>query len=102
MVTDIQTTTSLPDLIVVELHKQIKALGSQKAVADELDIPQSTITEILKGRRPTSESVAEKLGFVRITFFVKKSHVIRIISLLRKALEDDAHLQDLLEKVLKK
>ena len=102
MVTDIKPTASLPDLVANELRARIEKIGSAKKVAEELEIPQSMITEILKGRRMASPTIAEKLGFVRITFHVKRDRVLQVIHLLKMALEEDAHFQRLLDKVLEK
>ena len=103
MVTDIQETTlSLPDPVLLELKERIKTLGSQTAVANDLSISPSMITEILKGRRTASPSILEKLGFVRITFHIKKDRILPVIRLIKMAMDEDVHLQQILDKVLAK
>lgn len=74
--------TILPDPVIDELRRKIKASGSQKAAADELEISPSLITEILQGRRTASPSLLEKLGLVKIVVHVKSekaSDVFRAI-----------------------
>jgi plasmid maintenance system antidote protein VapI len=48
-----------------KIKEMVKKAGSQKAVAIELDISQVYLSDILKGNRNISESVAKKLGFKR-------------------------------------
>jgi transcriptional regulator with XRE-family HTH domain len=54
---------------IEKLKEMIKEKGNQKDVAKELDISQAYLSDILKGNRIVSQSVAKKLGFHRqITF----------------------------------
>ena len=73
-------------LVIDELKEQIRARGSQKAFADEIDLSPAYINDIIKGRRDLSDNVIEKLGFERITVFVKKNDVRIVESLIRAAL----------------
>ncbi len=85
MVSTDQITTPLPDPVVTELHKRIEKSGTQKVVASELEISESFLTEILKGRRTASPSLLEKLGFVRITLHVKSEQADSVVRAIQKA-----------------
>jgi plasmid maintenance system antidote protein VapI len=43
--------------------------GSQKAVAEVLDITPSYLSDILQGSRGISEKLARKIGYIRETVF---------------------------------
>lgn len=45
--------------------------SSQKKLAEQIGISPQYLSDILKGRREVSESVAEKLGFERVVTFVR-------------------------------
>lgn len=45
---------------------------SQTAVAEELGIKAPTLNQVLHGKRPVSEALAKKLGWERVTMFVKR------------------------------
>jgi DNA-binding transcriptional regulator YdaS (Cro superfamily) len=60
---------------VTELRQQVKAKGSQKAVADGLAISPSLLNDILKGKRNVSESLAARLGYERVIVYRKVRNV---------------------------
>lgn len=97
-----KTNTSLPDLAASELKRQIEKLGTASAVSEKSGVHRSVISGILKGRRIASENDAEKLGLMRITFFVKKSDAPRVTSILTEMLNENARLQKILDKVIEK
>lgn len=99
---NIQNPTRLPDLVVQELERRVKESGTQKMVAEELDISPQHLGDLIKGKRTASPALLEKLDIVRITFHVKKDRLKPVINLLKMALAEDAHFQRLLDKVLEK
>jgi hypothetical protein len=68
-----------PNLAIEELERRIKLAGSQKAVADDLDIPQSQLSEVLSGRRDLSERILEKIGFDKVVIHVSKQDTDRLL-----------------------
>jgi plasmid maintenance system antidote protein VapI len=52
-----------------KIKEMIKKAGSQKAVAQQLDISQAYLSDILKNKRAISDAVARKLGFKRSICF---------------------------------
>lgn len=57
--------------VITEINRLIEKHGTQSAVASELHISPSLLTEILKGRRGISDGLLDKLGFVKIVIHVK-------------------------------
>lgn len=48
----------------------VKRSGSQVAAAKELNISPAFLGDILRGARPISDNVAQKLGYRRVVQFV--------------------------------
>ncbi len=80
-----QVASPIPDPLIAELRKRIEKSGTQKAAAQELEISESFLTEILKGRRTASPSLLEKLGFVKITLHVKSEQADSVVRAIQKA-----------------
>ena len=59
------------DVVVQRIKMLLRQMGSQKLVADKLDISQSYLSDILAGKRVVSESVAKKLGFIRTYTYLR-------------------------------
>ncbi len=97
-----EITPALTDVFITELGERIKTLGTQEAVAKELEISPSLVTEFLKGRRIPSPAVLKKLGFTRISFHIRTERVKPVVRLIKMALSEDEHMQRLLDKVLEK
>lgn len=51
------------------LREFIRHAGNQASAADQLGIPQSELSQSLKGRREISERLAEKLGYRRVYMY---------------------------------
>ena len=49
----------------------INEAGNKKKAAKKLGISPSYLGDILTGRRQYSDSIAKKLGFVKITFYLR-------------------------------
>jgi len=45
---------------------------SQTSVARELGVSRAFLNQVLHGKRPVSETLARKLGWERVTVFVKR------------------------------
>jgi DNA-binding transcriptional regulator YdaS (Cro superfamily) len=52
-----------PQSFTEVLNAYISKAGSQRAAAEKLDISESFMCDILKGRKPVPPTLAEKLGF---------------------------------------
>jgi len=86
-------------LVMEELKHQIKTKGSQKAVAEEIDISPAYLGDILKGRRDLSDNVVEKLGYERITVYAKSGDAARVAKIIEAALDQLPHLETILNKL---
>jgi hypothetical protein len=53
------------------INEMVSTWGSQKAVADHLEISNAYMSDILAGNRPVSDAVARKLGYKRIVKYTK-------------------------------
>ena len=51
--------------------REIERLGSQKALADEIGISLGFLNDIVQGRAPVTQQVAEYFGYKKITGFVR-------------------------------
>lgn len=87
MLTDTKTTTLPHDPALAELWRRVKELGSQKAVAEELEIHPSYLGEMLSGKNPISENVLKKIGYVRLTVNVKENDAPLVMSAIDQALD---------------
>jgi plasmid maintenance system antidote protein VapI len=60
---------------ILEIIKQmVDKWGSQRAVADQLDISAAYMSDILKGNRDVSDTIARRLGYSRIIRFRKENN----------------------------
>ncbi len=53
------------------LTKRI-AVSTQRAVAEQLDVPASVLCETLKGKREPGPSLVKALGLERIVYYVER------------------------------
>lgn len=53
------------------IRGMVDEFGSQKAVAEHLDISQAYMGDILAGKRDISDQVARRFGYRRVVFFEK-------------------------------
>jgi plasmid maintenance system antidote protein VapI len=51
------------------LEDMVEVAGSQKAIARELEITPSYLSDILDGRRDISDKIARKLGYAKETVY---------------------------------
>lgn len=49
--------------VIIELHRKVAAVGSQKKAAKELGISTSYLCDLLAGRRELTVGLAKALGF---------------------------------------
>jgi plasmid maintenance system antidote protein VapI len=65
-----------PEITHEEMLKIIKAkvdeLGSQKKVAEYLEVSSAYLNDILSEKRAVSDAVAQKLGYRRVVKFRKE------------------------------
>ena len=54
------------DEILEIIEEMVKKWGSQKEVAEQLEISNAYMSDILAGLRPVSDAVAKKLGYKRV------------------------------------
>lgn len=59
------------DTILARLRGCVKVEGSQKAVAKKLGVSQQYLTDVLKGRRDISDTVARKMGYEKVAVFFR-------------------------------
>jgi hypothetical protein len=60
------------DELVALLKKEIKKHGDQKALAERIGITPGFLNDILVGRAPVTQQVAEYLGYNKVTGFEKR------------------------------
>ena len=63
----------MDNLAIETIKNLVKEAGTQAKVAENLGITPSYLSDILKGKREVSESVADKLGLLRRTIYVHVS-----------------------------
>lgn len=88
MVADTKTTTLPHDPALAELNRMVAKLGTQKAVAEALEIHPSYLGEMLSGKNPISENVLKKIGYVRLTVNVKEDHAPLVVSAIDVTLQE--------------
>jgi len=59
------------DDLVKLIWQEIDRLGSQKEVADAIGITAGFLNDILAGRAPVPDRVAQYFGYTRVVGFVK-------------------------------
>ena len=57
------------------IRQMVDKWGSQKAVADHLDISNAYMSDILAGNRPVSNAVARSLGYTKIVKYRKDGSI---------------------------
>ena len=87
MITDAKPTTLPHDPAKDELWRMVDELGSQKAVAEKLEIHPSYLGEMLSGKNPISENVLKKIGYIRLTINVKEDHAMLVMAAVVKTLD---------------
>ncbi len=55
------------------ISQLVMVRGSQKAVADELGVSKAHLGDILHGKKAIGPTVADKLGWKRMTVFMRKN-----------------------------
>lgn len=58
--------------MIEKLNEARERAGSMTALAKEFDMNDQFLGRVAQGRDPVSEKIADKLGFERLTVFVKK------------------------------
>lgn len=59
------------DEILSIIEQMVATWGSQKNVADHLEISNSYMSDILAGKRLVSDEVARKLGYKRVVKYAR-------------------------------
>lgn len=54
------------------LARMSKSLGSQKALAESLDVPESYLSAIINGRLEPGPAILEPLGIERVVTYRKR------------------------------
>ena len=62
---------NLENPVLEKIKSMVDEVGSQVEVAKQLCISTPYLNDILKGKRPISETVARKLGYFRIITFLR-------------------------------
>lgn len=101
MVIDTPTLALTPNVVTEELRRRI-GNGTQEALASELEISPSLITEILKGRRTASPSLLEKLGITEITVHVPNAHALHVVGAIQTVMGEVKLLDTVVEHARKK
>lgn len=57
--------------LIEKVQELVEQLGSQAAAAIELDISPTYISDLLAGRRPATDKIAQQFGYQRVTIFKK-------------------------------
>lgn len=60
------------DEMVRKLNEARERAGSMTALAEEFDMNDQFLGRVAQGRDPVSPKIAERLGFERLTVFVKR------------------------------
>ena len=76
----------VPNLAIEELKKRVAA-SSQKVVAEQLGISPQYLSDILMARRDLSDNVIVKLGFMKVSVYVKTQEVPQMIRAIETALD---------------
>ena len=77
--------TKPPSPVITELNTLIEQSGTQAAVAERLQISQSYLSDILKGKRGLSSALLQKLGFVEIVVHVREKDAPAAMKAIEKA-----------------
>ena len=64
--------------IVRELAQECAAAGSQAAWARKRGISATHVNEVLNGRRDLTDSIANALGYSRVTRYVRVRHPAKV------------------------
>lgn len=102
MLTDAKTTTLPHDPALAELWRMVEELGTQQAVAEKLEIHPSYLGRLLSGRDPISETVLEKIGYIRLVVNVKEDRAALVVSAIDTALVLAKHEAEGFDLILKK
>jgi transcriptional regulator with XRE-family HTH domain len=73
------------NLAFQELERRVNAAGSRSAVAEELNIAPSQLSDVLNGRREISQGMLKKLGFDKVVISVRKQDKAKLIRAIRPA-----------------
>lgn len=61
---------TLPQLII-ELEHLVNRCGSQKALAERLNVSQAYLSDVLSGRREPGDKILAPLGLTRVVTYQK-------------------------------
>lgn len=88
--------------VIGYLKNRVKELGSQAAVAEELDISAQHLGDVLAGNRNLGEKVLERLGFEKVVVHVKLHAVPDVVRAIEMAQLEAEHINGIKRKVFKK
>lgn len=83
------------------LNKRAEELGSQKAVAEELGISPSHLSDVLSGKRNLGEEILEQIGFEKVIVHVRSSAVPEVVRAIETAQAEADHLRNLGNRIIK-
>ncbi len=81
------TPTPVNDPVIEELENRIAEAGSQKACAEDLEISQSYLHDIIKGKRALTNTILNKLGYVRVSVHVPTERADDVKKAIEKTLD---------------
>jgi len=82
------------------LKRRANELGSQKAVAEEIGISPSHLSDVLSNKRNLGEDVLEQLGFEKVIVHVKSSNVPEVVRAIETAQAEAAHLDGIKKRIV--
>lgn len=88
--------------VIADLKERARELGSQKALAEELDISESFLSDILAGKKTLSDDRLEELGYSRLIIHVRADQVPETLRMIETVYASGRGLDRLKKKVLKK
>lgn len=71
--------------VIEYLQARVEEAGSQKAVADEMEITPSHLSDVLSGKRNLGEEQLKKLGYTKVIVHVKTDAVAGILQAIETA-----------------
>jgi plasmid maintenance system antidote protein VapI len=61
--------------IIKIIEEMVEKWGSQRSVADQLEISAAFLSDILNGNRPVSNKVAKRLGYRKVVKYTREGGI---------------------------
>jgi hypothetical protein len=88
--------------VIEDLKKRIDEAGSQKAVAEEMGISPSHLSDVLAGKRNLGEELLEQLGYEKVIVHVKAHAVPDVVRAIETAQSEVEHIHGLKKRIFRK